>query len=42
MIAYTMNKSIDSINRYRKSIISKLGVNNMHEAVTVAMLHKLI
>ena len=42
MIAYTMNKSIDSINRYRKSIISKLGVNTMHEAVTVAMLHKLI
>ena len=30
------------INGYRKSVIAKFGVQNIHEAFTMAMIHKLL
>lgn len=35
-------KSTDSVKGYRKSIFTKLGVDNIAEAITSAMLHQLI
>lgn len=32
----------DTINGYRKSVIAKFGVQNIHEAFTMAMIHKLL
>lgn len=42
MMSRVMNKSVDTINGYRKSVIAKFGVQNIHEAFTMAMIHKLL
>lgn len=42
MMSQVMNKSVDTINGYRKSVIAKFGVQNIHEAFTMAMIHKLL
>ena len=42
MMVSVLNKSADTINGYRKSVIAKLGVQNMQEAIAMAMIHKLL
>lgn len=42
MMVSVLNKSADTINGYRKSVIAKLGVQNMQEAIVMAMIHKLL
>ena len=42
MMSEVMNKSADTINGYRKSVIAKLGVQNISEAILMAMIHKLL
>lgn len=42
MMSSILNKSADTINGYRKSVIAKLGVQNLQEAVTMALINKLL
>lgn len=42
MMSSILNKSADTINGYRKSVIAKLGVQNLQEAVTMVLINKLL
>ena len=39
-MAARLNKSVDSIKKYRKALFEKLGVNSMNEAIVFAMSHQ--
>lgn len=41
-MADRLNKSVDSIKKYRKALFKKLGVNSMNEAIVFAMTHQLL
>ena len=41
-IAGEVNRSFDTVKSYRKSLFEKLGVNNITEAISFAMNHRLI
>lgn len=41
-IAGEINRSFDTVKSYRKSVFEKLGVNNITEAISFAMNHRLI
>lgn len=41
-MADRLNKSVDSVKKYRKALFEKLGVNSMNEAIVFAMTHQLL
>lgn len=40
--ASVMNKSVETVKDYRKSIIDKLSVRNISEAISVVMVQNLL
>lgn len=41
-MACRLNKSVDSVKKYRKALFKKLGVNSMNEAIVFAMTYQLL
>lgn len=40
--AALMNKSVETVKDYRKSVIEKLGVKSISEAISVVMVHRML